>query len=456
MWRALLILLLWESFVSNSFGQTSAGAPPNLLTQNISGLRINNVTLSSSYFSESAPGGSGSDSSSLGLSSASATMLDASASFAWSKTGEKSTWSASYSPSYFRQLQPSSSHSFNQSLGVSATRKLSSKLTLAASFQGLMSDFNQLLFASSLYGSLAATPATFDELVSGLVTGQSSNPGLSQVLGLTPVNGSAQTAFLYGGRIFSASAGVSLFYAQSTRSSFHASLEAMRTQFLNTGSSGSTVGPAVLVPATSGASANVGWSYALSTRTTASVDVSSSRALSKFADAYATGITASIGHTLSTRWFVDAFFGAGFVTPVHQTSYSASGSEPVFGASVAYKFNDQTLLGSYTRTASDSYGLGSYATQSGTGAWAWNPRGSSISLSGGFGYSHLTGPASPASIQTTSWTAQASVRKRLQSHLSMSASYSYVQYPEALISSASYLALSGATVGLSWSPSVRQ
>ncbi len=146
-------------------------------------------------------------------------------------------------------------------------------------------------------------------------------------------------------------------------------------------------------------------------------------------------------------------FGAGYVTPVHQTYAASQGAEPVFGGSVGYKFAAQTLLGSYSRMVSDSYGLGSYATESSTGAWTWNRPGSSMSLSSGFGYSHLTGGAFS---NTTSWTAHVTFTRRLPGQMAMNATYSYVQYPETLLLQREDLALSGVMVGLSWSPSARR
>jgi hypothetical protein len=448
-WRALLLVLLLESFPSGSFGQSPTLNQLDPLNPNASGLRIADVMVSSSYSSESFSGASGSG---FPSSSASASMVEASATVAWSKSGDRSTFSVLYSPSYFREFQ-SNYHSFNQSISVMGTRKLISGLTLATSFQGLVADFNQLLFAPSLFDGLSATSSSFDELASAILTGQSGNPGLTQLLGAAPVNGSPQNAFLYGGRELNASAMISLIYTSSTRSSFHLSMQAMRTQFLRTGSNGSTIGPTGLIPASTMGSANLGWSFSSTPRTTVGVDVSSSRVFSRFEDAYTTQVAASIGHTLNTRWFMQAMFGAGYITPVRETFAQPQSAEPVFGASIGYKFKAQTLLGSYARSASDTYGLGASATQSGTGAWTWNRTGSSISLSSGFGYTYLSGQAFP---KTSSWTAHVSISKRLAPQLAVSATYSYVQFPEALLARATNLTVTGVMAGLSWSPSARR
>ncbi len=453
-WQAATgVLLVTGLLQSNGFAQSAILDQLNPLNPNASGLHISNVTLSSSRFSESfsSPSGLGP---AAGPSGASAMMLQGAATFNWARITEKSTVSATYSPSYMQQFQLSNYRSFNQSFGVSVMRRLGTKLVLTTSFQGLMSDFTQSLFAPTLYGNLSSTPASFEELVSAMLAGQSSNPGLAQLISTAPVNGNAQTAFLYGGRELSASANASLLYALSSRSSFTVSMQAMRTQFLNAGSSGtSSVGPADLIPATTMGSASAGWNYSLTPRTTLGVNVSSSRVISKFEDAYSTQVSGFIGRTLSTRWFVQAMLGAGYVIPERQTFASYRGAEPEFGGSVGFKFKAQTLLGSYNHTVADSYALGAEATQSSAGAWSWNRPGSSISLSASFGYSHLTGPGLP---NVTSWTSQAGFTKRLQSQLVMTASYSYVQYPETLIARTGNLALSGVMVGLSWSPSMRR
>lgn len=452
--RAALGVLLLGFFQSSGFGQSSVMGQLNPLDPNTPGLRLTDVSISYSYFSQYYPGAFGSlPGLPVSGSGGAGSVIQGSASFGWSKLTEKSTVSISYTPSYARGFEFSSYHSLNQSLGVMASRKLTSKLTLMTSFQGLVTDFSQLLFAPTSYDNLAGTSATFDEFASGILTGQSTNLGLSQLLALAPVNGSPQTAFLYGGREMSAAASVSLLYSWSSRSSFDLSVEAMRTQFLSTGSAGNSLGPASLIPETTLGSANLGWSYSLTPRTTLGVNVSSNRVVSKLEDAYSSQISGSIGRTLTTHWFAQAMFGVGYINPVRQTFAVPPGTEPEFSASIGYKFKAQTLLGSYSRMVSDSYGLNAYATQGSSGAWTWSRPGSSISLGAGFGYSHLSGSTLS---NTTSWTGHAGFTKRLQSQLSMNATYSYAHYPERVTLGAPNLALSGVMVGLSWSPSVRR
>lgn len=448
---ALIVLIAAVAFPACAFAQAGLLGQLDPFSPNASGLHITDVTISSSYYSESFPGVTGLPAGvPAGLS---ATMLSGSIGLGWSKSTTKSMFSVNYRPSYFRTFQSSSYRSINQSLGVTASRKLSSKLSASGSFQGLVSDFNALLFSPTLFGSLSAAPATFQELLSAMLLGQTGNSALAQLISAAPVNGSPATAFLYGGREFSASANVSLAYAQSTRSSFNLSMSAARTQFLNTGSTGTMIGPASVIPDTTMGNAALGWSYLLTPRTTVAVNVSSSRIFSRFEDEYATQITGSVGRTLTPHWFVQGMFGAGYIMPVHQTDTRYRGAQPVYGGSVGYKFKAQTLLASYTRSASDPYGLGEYANDSGTGGWAWNRPGSKNSLSASAGYSRLSQPAFP---NVTSWTAQAGFSRRLQTQLVMSATYSYVRYPQRVFLQAPDIALNGVMIGLSWSPSFRR
>jgi hypothetical protein len=453
-WRMAWLALVGSTlFPSSGFGQAGLLGQLDPFSANSSGLHITNVTISSSYFLETVPGAS-----SLGLpattpDSFSSSMLQGSAAFGWSKATPKSSFSVNYAPSYLRTFHSSDYRSFNQSLGILATRKLGSKLSLSTSFQGILSDFDALLFAPTLYGGLSSVPSTLQELLSAMMLGQSANPALEELLAAAPVNGSPATAFLYGGRELSAAASISLTYAQSARSSFSFSVDGARTQFLNAAANGITIQPSSVIPETTTGNAILGWSYSLSPRTTVSIDASANRVFSRFEDEYVTELRGSLGRTLTPHWFVQGIFGTSYVMPLEQRLAGSAGSEPLYGGSIGYKFKAQTLAASYTRTAYDPYGLGAYSDDMSVGGWSWNRPGSSMSLSSSFVYTRMAEPAFP---HVTSWSAQASFNRKIQAQLVMSATYSYVQYPERVFVLAPNVALSGVMVALSWSPSFRQ
>jgi hypothetical protein len=455
-WRTSLVLLLWGAFATSIFGQDPQDANRDLLTPlllNPSGFHIANLSVASSYFHETFPAIPVAGSTAGSPGSLSASTLSASATVGWAKVIEDCNVSVIYSPSYVREYQVSNSHSINQSLGISIFRKLNRKLTVAGSFQGFISDFSQLLFSPTAYSLLTASPATLEELLATTLTGQSGNPLLAQLLSAAQLSGSPQTAFIYGGRALSGAASVSLSYAQSTRSSFNFSMYAVRTQFTNVGGKGENVGPTTLIPRTTAAAGSLGWSYALTPRTTISVQASSNRSLSRWAEGYSTQVSGAISRTLTPHWFVTGGGGVAYSIPLHETFKTPTRPVPEFTGSVGYKFGAQTLLASYSQSIYDVYGLGASNTDSGSGGWTWSRPGSSMGFSGSAGYIRVTAPASPS---ITSWTARAGFTKALPARLSMAASYSYARYPEALLGQAGNFALDGLMVGLNWAPSQRR
>ena len=123
------------------------------------------------------------------------------------------------------------------------------------------------------------------------------------------------------------------------------------------------------------------------------------------------------------------------------------------GASVGYKVQSHTIMAAYNRSVGDSYGVGASATSDATAAWHYRHPGSQWSISSGFDYQQLIGSAFRNS---TSWRANASISRSLNSHLFVSAQYGYYRLPTDLLVAGQNLSQSGAVLMLSWSPSVVQ
>jgi hypothetical protein len=176
-------LLAW-----NVCGQTLTLDHFNPLSSKTAGVHLYGATISSSYFSNAyglratGLGVSGIVTPSDGYNSP-VTMLQGSAVFGWSRPSETSSLSIVYSPSYVRGITESSFSSLNHSLAISTNRSISKKWGVAASMNAVVTDLSQLLFAPTRYGTLSATPATFDDLFATMLTGRSNNPGLTQVAG---------------------------------------------------------------------------------------------------------------------------------------------------------------------------------------------------------------------------------------------------------------------------------
>lgn len=437
----------------------------NPISAKLGGIHLHGATLSSTYFSNSfgagpfgATGGGpgfGLAGSRGSLSDSPATMIQGSAVFGWSKVEGAWSGNITYSPSYVRAASGTNYRSLNHTLSAAFDRALTRKWKLSTSVNGIATDFSQLLFARTPYADLSSTPATAEEFFSTMLTGTSANPTLTQVAGTAAVIGSPETAYLYGDRLFSTAATLSVSYAYSTRSTLNLSVGAGRTQPFQQGATAAAgTQNNFIIPRTSSGTASVGWSYSLTPRTTLTVNLGTTRTLSTLQDAYTTQGTVSLGRMVSRRWFVYGTAGIGAVKPLRTTFTPSDGAQHIYGGGVGYKVAAHTFVFSYTRALSDVYGLGASASESGNGAWTWKHPGRSVSTSATFGYSRLNGAAFSNS---TSWMGQGSAAKALGRHLALSIGCSYTQFPRTLLGAGTpNRAQTGVMSTLSWSPSRRE
>jgi hypothetical protein len=430
-------------------GQSADFETFNPLSSKTGGVHLLGVSVSTSYFSNAYGVGL---TGLLPTADSNVVIAQGSLLLGWSRQRQKSNINITYSPSYVHGIQLSYS-SFNQAFSFAAAKTLNGKWSIDSSVQVLLSDFTQLLFSPTRYGSLSAEPSTFDDLSAAMLTGRSDNTSLQQLVGAASAISSPETAAVYGNRLLSAAAVVSASYAQSTRSTYHVSALASRAQYYTGGSSAPEVRPGYLIPKTTTVEALLGWSYSLTPRTNLSLDGSSTRTVSQYQDGYLSQANVSLGRTMSRRWFVQGMVGVGYITPTRQTISTPRGAQEQYGGSIGYKLDAHTLLASYQRTAYDIYGFGASAMETSTGAWTWKRPGRTVSVSGSFGYIRLLGSPFP---NQGSWTAHVVAVKALNAHLAVSGGYSYVQYPQTVLVSAPNLTQHGVIVTLSWSPSERQ
>jgi hypothetical protein len=447
--RILFVLLAASSGV---FSQSTLIEQLNPLSVETRGIRLYNVSASYGYYSSSYNLGTGFPL--LNQANAPISTVQGSASLGWSRSGKDFNVSLAYSPAYVRGFGTSGYHSFNQNLAFSATRKLNSKWSLGTSVEGMEEDFNQLLFAPSLYSGILGTPGTLQDILSptaGVVAGASGVPGIATGI---PTVSPLQTAFLYGGREFNIGASIALAYAPSGRSTYSVFLVGDRTQFMKSGSSESqSTGLTTVLPQMTSASANVSWSYSLNPRTTVSVNGSSTRTVSRFADLYSTSFLGSVSRMLTPRWFVAGSAGTGFINPVRGLSSNATGLQKVYGGSLGYRTDSQTLVGSYLRSVADTFGIGASGSDSVSAAWNWKRPGSTFSLTGSFGYSR---PVGSQFSDFHTWIGQAGVSKIIDKHFVTTVAYSYSQYPLLTALQNPTASQNGVLLAVSWSPLARR
>lgn len=381
-------------------------------------------------------------------------MAQGTASMGWARQGQSSQISVVYSPSMVRSFNLSGYQSLNHSLSAYGQGRLGAKWGLSGSFQGIASDFSQLLFTQTSAGRLSSAQASFDDLVSAILGNTAGNSQLAAVAGAAPLASSPEAAYLFGSRLLSVGMATALVYEHSTRSSFRLSFNGVQTQFLNDRDS---VNPAAdqlssqLLRSTSGMG-SLNWSYALTPRSTLGANLSAVRTFSGIQDGYTTHVTVSLGRKMTPNLFLRGMAGMGRYVPVTDLFQQGSFAQHEFGGGVGYKLYSHTLVASFDRSVSDIFGLGANATITGTGAWTWRRPGSSISVSGTGGYSQLTGPRF---LNSGSWTGFAALSKALDAHSVISVAFRYLQYPQQLFVLGPDRTQTGVIITYSWSPAER-
>jgi hypothetical protein len=385
----------------------------------------------------------------------SSVVVGAAASFGGSRSGEKTSLTWSYSPSYFTNVYSrgnSSNHgTLNHRAGVSWGRKLGNKWNLTASGSGVITNLEQLYFNTGPVSAALAIPTTFQDLATGVLTGKFTDPQLATLLTGTPLQASSEQGYLYGNRLLSATANVAISWSPSTRHSVSLSMGGSRTQHLSDNRSEDAGTPPSnrFLQETTTASVGISWSYSLSPRTQVGVGVTSSRTFSPLQQGSASNTSFSVGRILTSRWFVQGSGGVGVLAYSHNTYGTPKTVSTVFGGGLGFKTAAHTFLGSYNRSIGDVYGLGSSYTSGATGSWNWRIPGSGWSLSANIGYQKMS---NSAFTNTRSWRTGAGVARSLGSHLFLGAQYSHSQLPADLYVGGAENSQTGLSFSLTWSP----
>jgi hypothetical protein len=103
-----------------------------------------------------------------------------------------------------------------------------------------------------------------------------------------------------------------------------------------------------------------------------------------------------LGRTMTRRWFLALYGGAGMINPVRTPQVSIAthrGASYQAAGSIGYRNLSQTVLFSASRLVSDRYGLDAVATTGGGISWARQRAGSAWFLGAELGYHRLSGAA---------------------------------------------------------------
>lgn len=367
----LLLALTAAPFVrgqglAQTLSSTGAAMGPN-------GFGLYSVSLYGAYSSTTVPFGSGLGSigapitTTGGGTSGPNYLTGIVASMGWRHMGSRTLAFLTYTPSYDASVKYFSPNSFNNFLTFGLMRDLALRWTWTATGMARTARWDEFLFSPTEFASIASSPVTFEDLVSGLLAGKYTNGELASILTGSPQIESPASSLLYGTRFFNTSMRLGVMYDHSAALKLHWGLTGTRVQHLNEGGTGDN--SVYLVPQTTTASASAGATYAISPFTFVNLDLSASRTFTSFEDEYISSAVGSIGHVVGRHIIVQVRGGGGILTPVHETfSTSRPGPHYLAGATATYKALNYTFMGSFNHTITDSYGLGATQANAASGA----------------------------------------------------------------------------------------
>jgi hypothetical protein len=347
----------------------------------------------------------------------------ATASLGWQRPGEKTNISVLYSGTYGGMVRYSNLNAYNQSLSISAFHRLSPRWTFNLNASGMDNSLAQFLFQPSPVSILTQVPATFDDLAAAVGIGQFTNSQVASMLTGAPVAQLPGRSLLVGNRILSYAAQAGVEYALSPRLHLHfASFAAAGQNRLGGGQE--NLAPAnYVLPRSLGVNGGIGFSYSLSPRTDVGFEVQGNRTVNHYQSAYISSATGSFARKMGMHWFLRVQGGGTYTDFTQQAIIAPKTSQIVGGASLGFQTHTQTLVASYNRLATDTFGFAVGTITSASGAWSWRRTGSKWGLSADFteqqtrntGFASLSG-----------WQASGGIMYNLNPHTTLSGQYVYL------------------------------
>jgi hypothetical protein len=352
-------------------------------------------------------------------------LVGAGASAGWSRHGKKTSVEIMYSLNYIGQIRYNNLSALSHFLALNASRQLGTKWRVGLSGSAALSTYDQLLFSPTVFGRLAAVPATFDDLAGAVLAGSFTNNQLASLLTGAPLIESPARTLLFGDRVFFSSASSSLSYAHSRRWSITMSAHASLTKHVNDGRQQDHPQNLYLLPRAEEVGASLAISYALTPRTQIGVDANSSRGFSSLQQSYATIASAFLGREMTQHWMLQLHAGGGFTTRLGGRHSNQPRPTPIVGGSLGYKTRANTFLGAYDRTLSQSYGVGASDASTISAAWQWWRPGNRWGLSSNYMRDQFHhGPFG----SLNGWRSAIALTRRMGDHMVFETAYTYASY----------------------------
>ena len=447
--RSRLIGFLLTAFAGAGAARAQLAGNGTILP-GVQGLRLQSVSVFGGYFTGGSPFAG-----QLPVTGAlpREDMFGGSLAIAWSTERERSSLSVLYMPSIIGSTQMSSLNSVNHRLLVRAS-KTWNKWSLSLMAGGMTTVVQQQLFGTTPAGAITASGSSFDEFAAAALAGKS-NAEIAALLTGAQLSAPPESSIFYGRRILTTRASAALSWAHSTRTSLSIEVSGLRNQHLNDSViAGSTSSNPFLVPRTTEANVMISWNYSLTPRTNLSVDGGMSRIFSPLQAGYTTRTTVSIGRTMSRRWFLKGDAGVGVITYLRDQVVLPRRVQEVYGGNVGFKAAAHAFMGGYTRSAGDSYGLGSAATSGVVGAWTWRRPGASWESTVDAAYEQLSNTVYP---KVKTWRAAVGISRMIGAHFAVSGNYGYYNVPRHLFAGVTgdHLGQQGVMLSLTWTPGFR-
>ncbi len=344
------------------------------------------------------------------------------ANMGWARIRPSSSFALTYVPGFVMAARRPEWHSFQHALSATMGKALSGRWQLTAGVSAALDSTAQFLFMPTVFGQIAAAPATFDDLVQGMLRNSYTNFELASLLtGAAPVQSPARS-LIFGDRMLTAALRMGLAYSISPRTSLNFSATGSRYQYLT--ANRDVLHSNLLQQATMGG-VGIGISHSWSPRTQIGASVSAGRSFSRYQDAYQLVTDIQFGHTLSPRWLVQLHGGSGFMEGLRVENRLPSGPQYQGGGSLTFKTRAHTFLGAADRMFGDAYGMGSASTLVFRGAWNWAHPGGDWIADAGFAeqYYHRT-----AFGTIDGWHATASFGRRVSQNTSVHLQYMRLSY----------------------------
>ncbi len=351
-----------------------------------------------------------------------------SAALGWMRFRERSSLSFTYTPSFTGRVRYSEWNALNHAVSLTSITHPASRWTLGFSVNGDYSSLDQFLFSPTAYSAAVAAPAEFSDLTSALLSGRFSSPQLASIFTTAPTAQAPLRNLIYGQRMFTAGGQMSVTYSHSPRLSFTFTGNGMRNQHVNDDRV-ITTGASYLIADTTSGSGSASFNYSLSPLTQIGGSVTTTRTASNIYDGVTTTSILNLGRTFARRWFLQARAGVGVSKPLRQSAPGplATSAHPVAGGSIGFRTFAHTLIASFDRTVSDSYGAGASTSANAAGTWRWSRPGNSWWLEAGGGWEQIQG-TSASVFNTSGWRTSGGVGRAVGRHTALLTQYVYLHY----------------------------